>query len=145
MKVINGKYNYANVMIDDIDETTQAQIQSMMNHPAFGNTYIAIMPDCHAGAGTCVGFTMKMNDYVIPNVIGVDIGCGMTMAKFKPQALNLPAIDHSIKKKIPSGFASNQQSSASVELAKEVKNVCAMIGFDTEKALRSVGSLGGGI
>ncbi len=144
MQVIKGKYNYANIMIDSMDETTHAQIQNMVNHPAFGNSYIAIMPDCHAGAGTVVGLTMKMNDYIIPNVIGVDIGCGMTMAKFKPSKIDLPKIDALIKNNIPSGFSINSETSASLSLQREVKTVCHMIGFDSEKALKAIGSLGGG-
>lgn len=47
---IKGKYSFANVMIDNIDQETYSQIQNFLNHPAFKGTYIAIMPDCHAGA-----------------------------------------------------------------------------------------------
>ena len=56
MIVINGKYNSANVMIDEIDAKTRKQIQNFCNNPSFGGSYIAIMPDCHAGAGSCIGF-----------------------------------------------------------------------------------------
>jgi tRNA-splicing ligase RtcB len=71
-----GKYGKAKVMIDDIDQATVSQIFDFLNHQAFTNQ-IAIMPDTHAGAGAVIGFTMPMTDEVIPNVIGVDIGCGM--------------------------------------------------------------------
>ncbi len=75
MQTIIGKYNQANVMIDTLDETTRSQIQGFVNNPSFHGSYIAIMPDCHAGAGSCIGFTMQMNDRIIPDVVGVDIGC----------------------------------------------------------------------
>lgn len=71
-----GKYGKAEVMIDNIDQSTVSQIYEFLNHPAFTNQ-IAIMPDTHAGAGAVIGFTMPMTEEVIPNVIGVDIGCGM--------------------------------------------------------------------
>ena len=76
MFTIKGKYTDADVMIDAIDETTMAQIVKMTNHPAFTNK-IAIMPDCHAGAGSVIGFTMPIGDKIIPNVVGVDGSCGM--------------------------------------------------------------------
>ena len=69
MIVYKGKHNSANVMIDEVDEATASQIHQFLNHPAFAKTYIAIMPDCHKGAGAVIGFTAKMNDYVIPNVV----------------------------------------------------------------------------
>ena len=52
---MKGKYNFAHIMIDAIDDTTKEQIQGFLNHPAFANTHIAIMPDCHAGKGAVVG------------------------------------------------------------------------------------------
>ena len=73
-----GKYGTAKVMLDTFDDdqaqVTISQIYKFLNHPAFTNP-IAIMPDCHKGKGVVIGFTMKLTDKVIPNVIGVDIGC----------------------------------------------------------------------
>lgn len=71
-----GKYGNAKVMVDEIDEATVSQIYEFLNHEAFTNP-IAIMPDTHAGMGAVIGFTMEMGDKIIPNVVGVDIGCGM--------------------------------------------------------------------
>lgn len=72
MLLYKGKYNLAKVFIDSIDEETVKQIYQFLNNPAFGNSKIRIMPDCHAGKGAVVGFTMTLNNYVIPNVIGVN-------------------------------------------------------------------------
>jgi len=147
MFVMKGKYNFAHIMIDAIDETTKEQIQGFLNHPAFANTHIAIMPDCHAGKGAVVGFTMKMNDYIIPNIVGVDIGCGMLSRKFAIENIDLPKFDDFIKKNIPSGFSINNNITESTGLyfKDEVQEVCKNIGLeDYKKALRAIGSLGSG-
>lgn len=144
MLTMQGRYNTAHIMIDAIDETTRAQIQGFLDHPAFEGSYIAIMPDCHAGKGAVIGFTMKMNRYVIPNVIGVDIGCGMLMAKYPIGEISLPSLDALIKRAIPSGFSINDRVTADRGAVSEVTEVCGMIGIDAEKALRAIGSLGGG-
>jgi hypothetical protein len=51
MQIINGEYNQAHIMIDEIDATTHSQIQNFVNNPSFRGSYISIMPDCHAGSG----------------------------------------------------------------------------------------------
>lgn len=103
---IKGKYSTAKVMIDDVEELCISQITNFLNHPAFTNP-IAIMPDTHAGKGSVIGFTMAITDKVIPNVIGVDIGCGMLITKFgnmKKDQLVLDQIDNHIREKVPFGF-----------------------------------------
>lgn len=145
MKTMNGKHSFANIMIDQIDETTESQIQTFLDHPAFKNTYIAVMPDCHAGKGAVIGFTMKMNDYVIPNVVGVDIGCGMTMGRFETKDVDLAKLDAFIKQSIPHGFSINQKAVAQdVEFIDRFDGTCRKIDIDPDKALRGLGSLGGG-
>ena len=145
MITIKGTYNTANVMIDEIDETAREQIQTFLNHPAFANTYIAIMPDVHAGKGAVIGFTMKTNGFIIPNVIGVDIGCGMLSAKFNIESIDPAKLDAFIKTSIPSGFAINKNHNCvSKNQKNEIIDVCHRIKTDSEKALNAVGSLGGG-
>ena len=78
---IEGKYTDAKVMIDDVEPSCVAQIVQMTNHPSFVNP-IAIMPDTHAGKGSVIGFTMEIGKSIIPNIVGVDIGCGMLSAPF---------------------------------------------------------------
>lgn len=145
MQTLRGKYNIANVMIDEIEENTKTQILTFLDHPAFKNTYIAIMPDCHAGNGVVIGFTMKMNDYIIPNIIGVDIGCGMLTAIFDKISPDLADLDNYIKDHIPAGFAINSDCQHVNPLqVEEVTKVCNKIGIDSHKALKAIGSLGGG-
>lgn len=99
-----GKYTTAKVMIDAIDGETSSQIVSFVNDPAFTNP-VAIMPDCHAGKGAVIGFTMPITDRIVPNVIGVDIGCGMLSYRLDAKKLNYarPWIDREIRKQIPTG------------------------------------------
>lgn len=148
MKVMKGKYNIARVMIDEIDDTTKEQIQGMLNNPAFQGDPIAIMPDCHAGMGSVIGFTKPLGDYLIPNIIGVDIGCGMLSREIKPNGkpLDLSKLDKVIHDNVPSGFNIRETISDQVPyvLIDRVKDVCDRIGIDATKALRAIGSLGGG-
>ena len=147
MITMNGKYNSANIMIDDIDGTTQEQIQEFLNHPAFRGSYIAIMPDCHAGIGAVIGFTMPVNDYVIPNVIGVDIGCGMLATRLDihdPESFDPMDLDAAIRERIPSGFRIHEKPLDIGYQSVEIGETCERIGIDTKKALLGVGSLGGG-
>jgi len=74
MKIV-GKENIAFCYVDKLDEATSNQIKDLTDNIAFAGNRIAIMPDAHMGKGSCIGFTYKINDKVIPNVVGVDIGC----------------------------------------------------------------------
>jgi len=100
-----GQYGKAKVMIDEIDQATVSQIYEFLNHEAFTNP-IAIMPDTHAGNGAVIGFTMEMTDKIIPNVVGVDINCGMNsfnVGKNLLAELTRSNIDELIRTAIPFG------------------------------------------
>ena len=155
MITYTGKYNSANVMIDEIDEETVKQIYSFLNHPAFAETYVAIMPDCHAGAGAVIGFTARMNDYVIPNVVGVDIGCGVLAYKLGKIDIDFVKLDNFIKRHIPSGFSIRSAGERmfnrmkpsemlSRTLQSDVIRLSEKTGQETSKVLGSIGTLGGG-
>ena len=138
---IKGKYNIANVMIDEVDIATREQIQGFVNNPSFAHSYIAIMPDCHKGSGSCIGFTMQMNERIIPDVVGVDIGCGMLSCKFDIEDFDIPAFDSFIKENIPSGFSINDKVFGGVDFFSDTAK---KIGMDVGRASRSIGTLGGG-
>ena len=101
---LEGAHTNATVMIDEVEETCLGQIQSMIDHEAFENP-VAVMPDCHWGMGAVIGFTMPLSGKVIPNVIGVDIGCGMDAMNLGP---DLPVsgdeLDERVRAKVPMGF-----------------------------------------
>ena len=100
---LKGKYTTAKVFTDNIDQETISQIINLCNQDFAKESKIRIMPDTHAGKGCVIGFTADLGDKVIPNLIGVDIGCGMLtieLGKIKP---DLQALDNVIRKYIPSG------------------------------------------
>lgn len=145
---IKGQYNTATVFIDELDDVTKNQIQNMVNHPAFAKTRIAIMPDTHAGKGSVIGFTMRINGYVIPNIVGVDIGCGMLAYNMGPIFVGLEMFDEFIKKNIPSGFNINEklpdENYITPEFLMQLKTVCLATSQSIERTLLSLGTLGGG-
>ena len=104
-----GKYTKAKVMIDSIEPSCSSQIIEFINHPAFTNS-VAIMPDCHAGEGCVIGFTMQLakeNMLIIPNTIGVDIGCGMfsvNVGKNIFSKITKVKLEEIIRDVIPFGF-----------------------------------------
>lgn len=105
--IYKGEFGTADVKIDLIDEPGQdratiQQIYEFLNHEAFTNP-VAIMPDCHKGNGAVIGFTMKMTDMVIPNVIGVDIGCGMLSLNIGDWKGDRSALNDQIRSNVPFG------------------------------------------
>ena len=143
---IEGTRNTANVMIDAIDATTEAQIRSFLECPALAGGNIAIMPDCHAGAGAVIGFTMPVGGYVIPNIVGVDIGCGMLAMKLAEKEIDLQKLDSVVKDLVPAGFAirSTVHPLVSAGARESFEEVAEMVGCAKDRALKSIGTLGGG-
>jgi len=79
---IEGEHTTARVMLDDeslLEANCREQIQALVDHPAFTEP-VRVMPDTHWGAGAPVGFTMPLGERIVPNVVGVDVGCGMAAA-----------------------------------------------------------------
>lgn len=111
---IEGKYAMATVFAEEVEESCIAQITKMTNHPAFtvpDGEHIAIMPDTHAGMGSVIGFTMKLGERIVPNIVGVDIGCGMSGHAFTPHNLpELSQLDKLIRNKVPMGFCTREDS-----------------------------------
>lgn len=101
-----GKYAEAIVYTDEIEEGAVTQIYGFLNHSAFDGMTIRIMPDCHAGKGAVIGFTSTLSDKIIPNVIGVDIACGVAtveLGKVDVKPYHYPDLDAFIRSNIPSG------------------------------------------
>ncbi len=149
MQIIQGKHNIAKVMIDEIDDETRSQIQSFVNHPAFAGAKIVIMPDCHAGKGSVIGFTATIKDYVIPNIVGVDIGCGIEAYNLGKIQIDFEKLDHHIRKHIPSGFEKRGKklyeiSTLNKLLKANMEDVCEDTRQNLNDVLLSLGTLGGG-
>lgn len=143
MKLIQGKHNEAKIFTDIIDEGAVAQIKSICDSPVFSKSKIRIMPDVHAGAGCTIGTTMTIIDKVVPNMVGVDIGCGMELIRIKEKALDLAALDNLIYERIPSGFNIRNESHDSARKIDLGQLRCANE-VDLDRAYKSLGSLGGG-
>lgn len=108
---IVGKYNTAKVYADIVEQEAYSQIQNLVNQKFSEGSNIAIMADTHAGAGCVIGFTQTIKDKVVPNLVGVDICCGMLVLKVSKEAgdkiFNKPGLeklDKVIREKIPSGM-----------------------------------------
>ena len=80
---LNGKYASAKVFADNVDEKAIAQVIDLLNQPYAAGSTIRMMPDIHAGVGCTIGTTMTITDKVCPNLVGVDIGCGMNVVKVR--------------------------------------------------------------
>ena len=142
-----GTYNTAKIFTDTCDSATIAQVTNLMNQLSVAGAKVRIMPDCHAGAGCVIGTTMTITDKVIPNLVGVDIGCGMLATKLKEQRIDLPKFDSISQAEVPAGMRMRKTPhSMSAEMsAKEL----ACYGRDgcrvSEDVFRlSLGTLGGG-
>lgn len=101
---LKGKYGEAKIFTDVVDEAAVAQVLLLLNQEFIKGSTVRLMPDIHAGAGCTVGTTMTITDKIVPNLVGVDIGCGMETVKIKEKHIELQKLDKLIYEKIPSGF-----------------------------------------
>ena len=92
------------IMTDNRDEGAIEQLQGIVAHPAFKNQKVRIMPDYHPGSGSVIGFTSSFKDLVVPNVVGVDIGCGVITYPIGKPCQRFKDIDREIREKVPLGF-----------------------------------------
>ena len=125
-----------------IEDSAKEQIDELMNQKAFENSKVRIMPDCHSGKGCVIGFTANLGDKVIPNLVGVDIGCGMLIVKLGKIDIDLERFDNIIKCKVPSGR--NVHESRIVRHLNIQFLKCYRELKDTKRLERSLGTLGGG-
>lgn len=145
MEIIEGKYNIAKVYTEVVEETAHEQIRTLCNQEYVKDSKIRIMPDVHAGAGCTIGTTMTLKDCVVPNLVGVDIGCGMETIQIKNSHIELQKLDKLIYEKIPSGF--NIRSSVHKYNDEIDLNMlrCKTEGrINLDRAVKSLGTLGGG-
>ena len=109
MLELKGKYNTAKVFTDNIDNETISQVIELLNQDYIKDAKIRIMPDCHAGTGCVIGTTMTISDKVCPNLVGVDIGCGMMAVRIAEKDVDLPKLDDVINTYVPAGFNVNDE------------------------------------
>lgn len=130
------------IFTNNIEQTAIDQINLLLEQEAFKDCKIRIMPDVHAGAGCVIGFTGNLGDKVIPNIVGVDIGCGMLCVELGKIDIDLAALDDFIKNNIPSGFEVHTERKVKFNELQNLK--CFRDLKDTKRLERSIGTLGGG-
>ena len=126
-----------------LDSKAKEQIQELLNQDFSKDSIIRIMPDVHAGAGCVIGTTMTITDKVVPNLVGVDIGCGLMVTKIKEKDIDFAKLDNIIRENIPSGF--NIRKTPHPLLGKtRLDNLRCKKHVDIQRGRLSLGSLGGG-
>ena len=143
MLEIKGLYNTAKVFTQNIEPTAMSQIQNLLNQDFVAGSKIRIMPDVHAGMGCTIGTTMTITDKVVPNLVGVDIGCGMETVLLQDRRIDLGQLDKTIHAHIPSGFAIRNSPHHFNDEIDLTALRCAKH-MDLNRAALSIGTLGGG-
>ena len=140
---LKGKYNEAKIFTDVVDEASISQVLLLLNQEFTAGSKIRLMPDIHAGAGCTIGTTMTINDKIVPNLVGVDIGCGMEVIRIKESHIELQKLDKLIYKKIPSGYNIRELAHRYCEKIKLTDLYCFKY-INCGRAEKSLGTLGGG-
>ena len=140
---LQGKYANAKVFTDVVDSASIGQVIALLNQPYASGSQVRMMPDIHAGAGCTVGTTMTITDQVCPNLVGVDIGCGMETVVLKEKRMELQKLDKLIRAEIPSGFAIRSKPHRFTKEIDLSALRCARH-VDLLRAEKSLGTLGGG-
>jgi len=130
------------IFTENIELEALNQVYTLIKQPAFADCKVRIMPDVHAGAGCVIGFTADLGEKVIPNIVGVDIGCGMLTVELGNIDLNLATVDQIIRAKVPSGRNVHEGRPFAFDRLKELR--CYRELKDTKRLERSIGTLGGG-
>ena len=140
---IRGKYNEARIFTDVADSASIAQVQQLCDQEFAAGSRIRLMPDIHAGAGCTIGTTMTITDKVVPNLVGVDIGCGMETIRIREKRLELQKLDRLIREKIPSRFSIREKAHRYFSQIN-LNELCCARHADLLRAEKSIGTLGGG-
>ncbi len=137
---VNGSFASAKVFSTVRDEKAIEQIRTLCSQPFVSGVQVRIMPDYHYGAGCTIGFTANLGDKVVPNLVGVDIGCGILAICLGKIELDLREFDHKVCRRIPAGFASHKKPVERFPLQK-LWCLDQINGKDFEA---QIGTLGGG-
>ena len=133
--------------METLDQKAVNQVYTLLEQEAFKNAKVRIMPDAHPGAGCVIGFTADLGDKVIPNVVGVDIGCGVLVAELGKVDIDYEKLDNTIKQIIPSGFNVNTSLSRLEKVSAEttINKIRILRQLrNQDRLINSIASLGGG-
>ncbi|QQO10130.1 RtcB family protein [Breznakiella homolactica] len=157
---IRGLHNEALVFARAVEMKCEDQILQYLNHEAFADTTVRIMPDVHAGKGAVVGFTATSNEFAVPSLVGADIGCGVCAYKLGRIQLRAEKLDAFIRRHIPSGTGIRPAMHGRVEDAwnclpspapfsfgefkGSLREICKTLDLSLPRVFCSLGTLGGG-
>lgn len=160
---LKGKYEEAIVYNNEVEEVAIAQILNLLNQPFAANSHVRVMSDVHAGAGCVIGYTAKITDKIVPNLIGVDIGCGVASWHLGSQhkiGQDFDKLDRVIKMYVPFGrdvrsgnpkwdkieyiYETLDVNMSFLDFKSEVTRICKLVSQDENRAWKSLGTLGGG-
>lgn len=142
---LNGKFTNAKIYAKTLDEKVVEQVQRVVDHPIFDGASIRIMPDCHSGKGSVIGFTSTMpkNGETIPNLIGVDQSCGMLCVKLNKTKNDRDylKLDKVIRNYIPTGAGGVRKEvyrkvSDNDYIVDMTKEASSMLGVEYENQLK---------
>lgn len=145
MFTIKGFYNHAIVFANpkEVDQGSFDQIKDLLSKEFTKNSKIRIMSDVHSGAGSVIGTTMTISDTVVPNLVGVDIGCGLEVVNLGKVDLDFKALDTFIRRAIPAGFTIRTKAHQFNDFIK-INKLRSKKNLDLERGRLSIGTLGGG-
>ena len=142
MNFVNGTYNTAVVYTDILEDTARTQLEELCSQEFAKGCRIRVMPDVHAGKGCVIGFTADLGEMVIPNIVGVDIGCGMLTVELGQTEIDFAALDGVIRRFVPSGKSVHE---GRIFRFPELQSLhCYRELRDAKRLERSIGTLGGG-
>ena len=129
------------VFAETFENEACEQVKKLANYSAYDNSIIRIMPDAHAGKGCTVGTTMTLHGMVTPNLVGVDIGCGVLVVNLGNIEIDFEKLDKTIKRFVPAGFDIHEQAWGKDD---ELEDLICFNSIDYSRAIHSIGTLGGG-
>ena len=139
METIKRNTSDIKIFAKTIEETALKQIRELGDFEAYADSKIRIMPDCHAGMGCTIGTTLEIKDKVTPNLVGVDIGCGMLTVQLKEENIDLEELDSVVNTFVPSGFNIHSKQQAEFDFGRLIVE-----SLNIDRAKKSIGTLGGG-
>jgi len=140
---LTGTYNTAKLFTDTAEESAVTQIRHLLDQEFIAGSKIRIMPDAHAGTGCTIGTTMTITDRAVPNLVGVDIGCGMETVLLRDKRVEPAQLDKAIHQYIPAGFKIRKEPHHFISEVDLHDLSCAKH-VNLDRAALSIGTLGGG-
>lgn len=149
-----GKNNIARIYSNYLDEETEKQIKKFINCKVSGDAcHIAIMPDCHAGKGSCIGFTCELSSMIVPNIVGVDIGCGILAYRLPIDKMDFAEFDQYVRESVPCGHDVHDnlflieyflREENVISYRNDFIEMAKRVGQKEGRTIESLGTLGGG-